>query len=228
MASMCLLASMGSAFAQGTILFDTLEVGARVYDLECEPLSGDGFVAQLYARSEATETFQPVGMPVPFGEGDAAGYVQGGAVVVPFVPSFIFAEVMMRVWESQFPTYEQALTSGLSMVGQTTVLSIGLGTEDQPAMLFGMETLWGGCPSHVVLKVARGDSSVELTWSMQGFPSFYLVVPQEADTPLGSWGDIDGPWNQEAGRINPPNPIQLTIPSTTKFYRMRITTNIGG
>jgi hypothetical protein len=213
---------------QGLILFDTHMVDARVYYPDrCEPISGgDEFLAQLYAGLETDFFQEPVGIPVGFGTGAEAGYIRGGEVSIPYAPpgTAVWAEV--RIWESRFGSWEDAASGG-GMVGKTGLVPVLVG-DSIPGRLYGLETLWGGCPRQVVLKVARGDSSVDLTWSMQGFRSYHLVVPQEGDTPLGPWGDIDGPWNQEGGINNPPNPIQLTIPSTTKFYRMRITTNIGG
>jgi hypothetical protein len=211
-----------SASAQGTLLFDTMAVDARVWHPErCEPVTGEEFVAQLYVEEQG-----PVGVPLPFGSGSEAGYVLGGEVVVPSVAPGNLVTVVMRIWEPGFDSYEEAVAAG-SAHGLTNPVTVLLGEPGAPTTLFGLEALWGACPSEVTLRMELGESEVSLVWEMQGFPSGYIVVPQEAEHPTGPWSDVEGWWNPVNGRVNPPNPLSLQKAEGVRFYRMRLTASIG-
>jgi hypothetical protein len=210
-----------SVVAQGTVLFDTRAVDARVWHPErCEPVTGEDFVAQLYVEQG------PVGVPVPFGADSEAGYVLGGEVVVPSAGPWSQVMVEMRFWEPEFDSYGEAEAAG-GWHGRTGSLLVSLGEPGLPGPLLGMETVWGACPSEIALRIELGEGEASLIWEIRGFPSGYIVVPQEAEQPTGPWSDMEGWWNPVNGRANPPNPLSLQEVDGVRFYRMRLTTNIG-
>ena len=216
--------SWWQAQGQGTVLFDTHSayVDARVYHpSRCEPLGGQEWAAQLYAQVQGA-SFVAVGIPVAFGTASEAGYLHGGEVTVSGTAPATTAMMMVRFWQKEFATYEDAASGG-GIYGQSAPVQVTLG-DANPGRLIGLETVWGGCPSEVRLELRNGDSTVELYWSMQGFASEYVVVPQEADRPLGTWRDIDAPWQPEFGSAYSPNPFSLPKTNALTFYRVRVAT----
>lgn len=86
-------------------------VDAQVFDSGGkQPLSGPGYLAQLYGAPCDRETaFIPLDKAVPFREGIAAGYIKGTTLTLPHVGPGQPVYVQMRCWEALFPTYEIAV-----------------------------------------------------------------------------------------------------------------------
>lgn len=221
-----------SGWSQGMILFKThIEglVDARFHDGPCHPGAGVDFVAQLLVGASA-DSLVPMGTPIPFGTGDKAGYLDGGVVVTPFAPQST-AFVVIRYWESRYTSYEEA---GSGAHGTTPVVAVVLGGSNgsittPPVHLIGLSSFGVGCPLDgvVELGIKRTGGLTTLSWRQPSSP-FTVVVLQESDSPAGPWTDISGPWTTESGsKVNPPNPLTLLSTNLSKFYRARLTTNIG-
>jgi len=104
------------ALAQGQFNFGNrvtvAGIDARMFYWDCiTPLSGAAFLAQAYAGME-WDSLTPVGSPVPFRTGAAAGYISSHIVTTPY-PGGTPVWVDMRVWEAAGgATYEAAVASG--------------------------------------------------------------------------------------------------------------------
>jgi hypothetical protein len=131
--SVCLATS--HAIAQGTLTFWNAPTatltpeGAPVTDIDgATRLAGAGFFAQLYASPVNDEgSLFPIGVPVPFRTGLAAGFVVSSQVAVPGSPAVTYAFVQMRAWENlggSAATYEAALASGLKS-GKSNIIQVG-------------------------------------------------------------------------------------------------------
>ena len=118
----------------GTAQFSNATVRAPVTGVDgTTPLSGDAYLAQLYAGTDPNH-LSPVPGAAPFGTGAAAGYWIGGTRSVPFLGS-VPALLQVRVWEiSAGPTFEAALTAGRP-VGISAVISATLGGSGTPPTL---------------------------------------------------------------------------------------------
>ncbi len=88
------------------------------------PLSA-GYRGQLYAGTNANESsFVPLGVPVSFMGGAAAGYLRAGTVFVPFAQGGQSVWTQVRVWDSiDGASFEQAATNG-GQVGKSAVMAL--------------------------------------------------------------------------------------------------------
>jgi hypothetical protein len=130
-----------SAFAQGTVNFSnrTGPINAPVTYEGAGNVLGTGANAvwgQLYAAAPGG-TLAAVGVPVPFRDGAAAGYITGGgSVTIPGVAGGSPADVQMVAWyASQGATYADALAKGLGGVGKSGTISVVTGGAGSPPSL---------------------------------------------------------------------------------------------
>jgi hypothetical protein len=89
-------------------------------------VEGAGFSAQLYAELTAG-SFTPLGVPVAFRTGAAAGYVVSSQVAVPGFVAGTSLNIMMKAWDNAGGTvtsYEAAL-AGLRAVGFSNTIDVG-------------------------------------------------------------------------------------------------------
>jgi hypothetical protein len=138
-----------SAFAQGTVNFSnrtgpinapvTYAGGANVVGTGADAVWG-----QLLAAAPGG-TLTAVGVPVPFRDGAAAGYITGGgSITIPGVAGGSPADVQMVAWyASQGATYAEALAKGTGGVGNSSVVNVaatgGAGSPPSlPANLVGL------------------------------------------------------------------------------------------
>lgn len=152
------------AFAQGTVNFNnrvtTASIDAPVRDMTGALAQGPNIVGQLYAGADAG-SLAAVGSAVAFRTGAAAGYVNGGTVVINSVAPGATAFVQMRAWDTSVAaTYEAALAAGIGY-GQSSVLSITTGGAGSP-------------PS--------------LPANLTGLAGFSLVIPEPSTIALGLLG----------------------------------------
>jgi hypothetical protein len=105
-----------AALAQGQFNFGNrvtaAGIDAKMFYLDCvTPLSGAAFLAQAYAGT-GWDSLAPVGSPVTFRTGVAAGYISSHIVTTPY-PGGTQVWVDMRIWEAAGgETYEAAVASG--------------------------------------------------------------------------------------------------------------------
>jgi hypothetical protein len=119
-------------------------VDAPVFSIDgVTPLAGTAYMAQLYAGPAGSfeSSLTPVGEPVPFRTGRAAGYWEPRFVKVPFVFAGQTATLQARVWEATAGSFEAA-QSGAGLYGSSKLLQIQLGGLDigLAAYLWGLES----------------------------------------------------------------------------------------
>ncbi len=96
----------------------------KVYDTDgTTPLSGDRYLAQLYAGPTAG-SLTPIGAAVPFNTGNIAGYWRGGTRNLASVVPGASAYAQVHVWETgRGRTFEAARSAG-SKVGSSAVVFV--------------------------------------------------------------------------------------------------------
>src|SRR5262245_37909994 len=113
-----LLAQVSVSFAQGTLVFANLASGVNApvtNILGGAHLIGPNWVADLFfstSTGAASDALIPAGFNVPFSTTTAGGggYFLGGTRTLVGVTGVIEAQV--RVWDSRFATYFDALLGG--------------------------------------------------------------------------------------------------------------------
>ena len=93
------------------------------------PLSGAGYWAQAYVGTDL-ESLQPVGTPVNFRTGAAAGYISSVIVTTQF-PGGTKVWVEMRAWEAPAASYEAALADG-RMFGKSDPIQLTVAEAPNP------------------------------------------------------------------------------------------------
>jgi len=116
-----------SAFAQGTVAFGnrvtSAGIDAPVTDSTGAKIDGAAGWAQLLA-GPAGGALAPVGDPVNFRSGAAAGYITTVTVPVPTVAAGSPADLQMVAWDAAVGgTYDAAMASGMGGMGASGVLS---------------------------------------------------------------------------------------------------------
>jgi len=132
-----LLVAVG-AFAQGQVNFANRVVGSYDAPVFVGSLTGAKadatYMAQLYAGPSAT-SLAPIGAPVPFRTGAAAGYVTSSTAVIPTVAPGAVAQVQIRAWAAAAgASYESALAAN-GATGQSAILAITTGGAGSPPSL---------------------------------------------------------------------------------------------
>lgn len=165
----------------GTVNFGNLATsnGVRIVDVPVYDgpggttrLSGPHFQAQLYA-GPALDHLQPVGSPVTFRSGTAAGYFSGGARVVPTVAPGDRAYVKIGVWERAFgPDFESAVAMGARWTVSNTFV-VTTSDPDSEAPLVGLQfpsfVEWDGQPireqtTNQTVRVGANAAFSVVTW----------------------------------------------------------------
>ena len=151
--SFAIFSTLTSAFTQGTVNFANRVVGvldAPVF-VGCERAEGPVYLVQLYAGPTSTQ-LGPIGDPVPFRSGVAAGYWTATARSIPTVSPGEEAAVQVRAWIASFgSTFEAALSSDIDSVGVSEILKVRTGGDGIPPVLpgnlVGLDSiLIGECP----------------------------------------------------------------------------------
>ncbi len=95
---------------QGLLLFRTVD---PIFDIDGKtPLTGDAFLAQLYAGLAETN-LAAIAFPLPFGTGTKAGYITTNSLTaVPELWPRWWASVQVRAWKvSDGQSYEAAVAA---------------------------------------------------------------------------------------------------------------------
>ncbi len=108
---------------------------APIFDTDGHtPLSGDAFLAQLYAGA-SEDTLAAVGVPTPFRTGEGAGYFLPGNRAIRAVAAGQPAYVEVRAWAvASGSTFETALAAN-GKTGTSGVLKITTGNAGTPPTL---------------------------------------------------------------------------------------------
>ena len=174
-----------SLFAQGTVNFNTLNIGARVYDGAVDAnggtagaLVGNAGGAQLYAAlgaGAADSALQAIGSRVNFRAGDNAGYTQvagknkwgetvSAAVKVPGTldeDGKRAATIQMRAWDAAFDNYDAAVKGkGKSGFSKSIVVTVGF-PPGTPPDLVGADKK--GFPSFGIIPAVPEPSTIALS-----------------------------------------------------------------
>jgi len=119
------------AYAQGTVNFNNRvsgSVDAPVFDAGGVKLAGTTYWAQLYGGATAA-TLAPVGTPVNFRTGNAAGYVvTPGEISVAGIAPGQKGQLQLRAWEGAAgSTFESASVKGASAAFESLALGGSVG-----------------------------------------------------------------------------------------------------
>jgi hypothetical protein len=123
----------------GTLYFVNRNLGAGIdapiFDIDgVTRLSGDGYLAQLYA-GPTTDTLAPIGEPSVFRTGDGAGYFFASTCSIPTVIPGQVAQAQVRVWKrSDGDTFEAAASANAKR-GVSAILAIPTGNAGKPPSL---------------------------------------------------------------------------------------------
>lgn len=114
------------ALAQGQFNFGNrvtvAGIDAKVFKPDgVTPLAGADYWAQAYVGT-SLDSLAPVGSPVNFRTGAAAGYISSTIVTTPF-PGGTTVWVEMRAWEAGANSYEAAVASG-KLFGKSNAIQL--------------------------------------------------------------------------------------------------------
>lgn len=210
----------------GTVNFATKVTGivdAPVSDLDGTTLlEGPAYLAQLYAAPTA-DRLAPVGPPVPFRTGIAAGYIPAEERSIPTIPPGGRAFVQVRVWESTAgETFEEAVARN-SKVGLSKVLELVTGNAGSPptlpAYLVGLEAFHlqlGTAPVILTAPVA--------TVATNGKPARLTVVANAIPEPTYQWVRNG---LELTGKTSPILEFNPATPSDVGLYLVRVRNTLG-
>lgn len=130
----------------GTLYFVNRNLGlgldAQVFDTDgVTPVSGPGFVAQLYAGT-TPENLAPIGPTVPFLTGDGAGYFRGEDRSIPGVPPGELALVQLRAWELAAGATFEAARLAHGKHGANLPIAVVTGNVGNPPTFPTVPTAW--------------------------------------------------------------------------------------
>ena len=172
--TLCSLLVAAGAFAQGTVLFQNRVTGtldAPVTVAGGALATGPQYVAQLLAGPSAA-ALAPIGSPLAFRTGAAAGFFTGGALTVDSIPAQSVGFFQVVAWDTTVgATYAAAVASGLGGVGQSAVFQNKTGGGVPPL------------PAEILVGGANG-SPVFAAFSIPG------VIPEPSVLALGVIGGL--------------------------------------
>lgn len=128
--------STAPASSGGAVLFRTSPYAPVTNFYFNERLSGDAWVAQLYAAPLGSQNLVPIGLPEKF---SLPGFIFGGTNFIPSVVPGGQAVVEMRVWSIRDgDTYEQAYAN-FRLNGRSNPIVVTTGAGSNPANLTGLQ-----------------------------------------------------------------------------------------
>ena len=149
----------GTVDLDNTLLRGGSEEG-RFFDEDGVLLSGQAYLAQLYAGTESDQLIK-VGEPTGFLTNEMSGYFGGGTVTIPFIQGGLMAWVQVRAWEAAGGTsFEAAALSG-HWTGISSILHVMTGNPSlggvptPPALLIGLKY-----PGNPVIVQEPGDHKI--------------------------------------------------------------------
>jgi len=172
-----------ATYAQGTINFSNGAAGvnAPFYNLDVTRLSGTGFIAGLFAGPSGTvwSSLTLVAPTTTFATGTSAGYFFGGSHTIPGVPEGSVAAYQVRVWSSNFATWDLAWAA--SQVG-------GQGAQ----IAVSANAAWNGAGLPTVVGTTPPLGGLSPTPNLLGLQSAFLhgepLVPEPSTLMVGLVG----------------------------------------
>jgi hypothetical protein len=165
---------------------------APVFDIDgVTPLSGDRYLAQLYAGS-SLQMLRPVGRPAPFLTGLQAGLFESQIVTLPTVLPGGTAVTQVRVWESgQGTSYEEARALG-GRFGRSEIVAVTAGggtVPPQPLVSLKGFHLQVGLPRFNVglIELLEQRPDGDVLWSIRGEPGFRYSVERSIQSDAAIW-----------------------------------------
>lgn len=135
-----LLVATTAAMAQGTLNFNTRVVAdgidAKCFDVDgTTPLAGTDYLAQLYTGADAG-SLGPVGTPIAFRTGSAAGWLNGGEVATSLALNGAgFAQV--KAWKAADGASYEAAEAASGAIGASNIIPVTAGGGGNPPALAG-------------------------------------------------------------------------------------------
>jgi hypothetical protein len=132
------------ALAQGQFNFGNrvtvAGIDAKVFKPDgVTPLDGANYWAQAYVGT-SLDSLAPVGSPVNFRTGAAAGYISSTIVTVPGKPGGTTVWVEMRAWEAGVNSYEAAVAGG-KLFGKSDPIQLTLAeAPNTPPDMVGLKS----------------------------------------------------------------------------------------
>jgi hypothetical protein len=164
---------------------------ATVFDIDgTTPLSGSGFVAQLYAGPTA-ELLRAVGEPSSFLTGVNAGIFEEQTLALPNVPAGGAAVTQVRAWErSHGASYEEARAAG-GRFGRSPTVTLTAGGSELPQRMIDLQSfsLQTGLPlfSAGVIELQERQPGGIIVWSLRGEPGFRYLVEKSIRSEESTW-----------------------------------------
>lgn len=129
--ALCLTATVLTAMGQGTVQFNNrltaVGINAPVTYMGAG-VEGPAFVGQLFVDNGGS--YEPIGTPVDFRTGVAAGYVNGGEVAIASIAPGNSATLVLRAWNSAAGSdWSTASSSPAGIVGESNPVTVSLGGE---------------------------------------------------------------------------------------------------
>ena len=214
--SALILNSCAGAIAQGTINFCNLNpagLNAPVYGADGRTrISGANLVAELLAGPTPNSMSSVATTPILTGQ--AAGYFQGGVVIVPNVSPGAVAYVQVRVFA---PLYcADCPDPGIGAQSPVFALTTGGACcpPSLPASLLGLTPIAVNLDANPSLKVSLSATNTLIVSWGQLYPLYVVQQSPRLDPPdWTSLTNAPGVMGQEYGVI-------LPKPETMMFYRL--------
>jgi hypothetical protein len=165
---------------------------ATVFDIDqVTPLSGAGYVAQLYA-GPSIELLRAVGQPSPFKTNLEAGIFDEQVLQLPNVPPGAAALTQVRAWaSSDGASYEEARALG-GRFGRSEIVTVTTGGSGvPPARMIGLESFYllTGLPQFTagVIHFVEQQPEGTFVWSLEGEPGFRYLVERSVTAQQAIW-----------------------------------------
>ena len=163
-----------------------------VFDVDgMTPLSGSGYLAQLYA-GPSLDLLRPAGQPTPFQSGVNAGYFVPETNTLGNVMPGSNAVLQVCAWDASYGTsYEQAQALGGSF-GKSGILQVAAGGGDWPPQsLLGFQSfsLQAGLPYFEVGRIyfVSNQPPNLLVWVLHGEAGSLYVVEKSVRSQEAVW-----------------------------------------
>ncbi len=200
----------------GLVDFFTYGPGSRIYASDGVTPLDSQFVAQLWAAVDSGY-LTPVTAPIPFGDGPAAGWIDGGLVTLPAEVEGQVIGMQILCWPKAAGSAYNTAFNARAEVGISETFYCKIGVPDAPGILPGITTGFASFrvvrPKLQALYCVLAGGELELRW-----PSAWADRPvQSAPRPEGPWFDLTAAVVLEDDE----KVIRISPEETTRFFQLQ-------